>query len=73
MKAYCKVMVRLPEYIDQACSMYGIYRDIICELLAKKSGKLRKASQWRTWTSKARNEALYKILNTDFVFIPGSL
>lgn len=66
MQTYKAIMKLLPGYIDEACSVYLIYRDILLELLAEKSGKLKKPSVWRTWIYKNTLGALSVSLKVHF-------
>ena len=66
MQTYKAIMKLLPGYIDEACSVYLIYRNILLELFAEESGKLKKPSEWRTWISKNILGVLSVSLKVDF-------
>jgi hypothetical protein len=57
-RTYGKVMKLLPEYIDVACFLYRIYRDVILELVTKKNQKIMEESERKSKACKALFQSL---------------
>ena len=68
-RTYGKVMKLLPEYIDVACFLYRIYRDVILKFVAKKNQKLMEEPERKSKAYKA----LFRSLEVNCITIQDFL